>query len=513
MTHKQKFWFSSSIAGASSLLAIITIFGKGFGLIREIVYASNFGLSLEFDLFLVGSVVLISINTAVYYLAQHYFIPEYHLKKKISIEEGKLFFNSSFTLFIMAGFFLSLILFLFSSQIVQVFISEQNQRSFELTRTIFVIFLFSIPFNSGISITSAYLQSNFNFHFPALVQLIMNIIIVALVFFLSDIYKILILPFSFLFSYIIGFLILIHKTRKEIKFSFNYFFKLKVSSKQVKNLISLLVIEVLSLSYTLLDRYYFENLDQGGISALNYAMTLYVLPISIVSISIITVLFPKFAESANSSLENLSSNLKNGININIYLMIPISIIFVFMGGDFIKIFYERGKFTSSDTVITHVALLYYSISLVFYATYLVLVKLLYSVSKYSIILYLSTIAFFLKMFLNHILVDSLKQNGLALSTSLVYIFLLFSSSYFSFNLFKMDRASYYFKQFIFTLSKSILALIFIYIVSELIVLPDLLKFLTNFLLFILFYLLSSILIESDDYMIIKNTMASLRNHN
>ena len=44
----------NSVAGASVLLTIIGFLSKGIGFVREIIYATKFGLSIEFDLFLVS---------------------------------------------------------------------------------------------------------------------------------------------------------------------------------------------------------------------------------------------------------------------------------------------------------------------------------------------------------------------------------------------------------------------------------------------------------------------------
>ena len=62
-------------------------------------------------------------------------------------------------------------------------------------------------------------------------------------------------------------------------------------------LISLVFIEGLSLSYTVIDRYFIGEVSVGGIAALNYAFVIYSLPISIFSIPLITTMFSKFSSS------------------------------------------------------------------------------------------------------------------------------------------------------------------------------------------------------------------------
>ena len=63
--------------------------------------------------------------------------------------------------------------------------------------------------------------------------------------------------------------------------------------------------------------------------------------------------------------------------------------------------------------------------MMFYAIYNVINKLIYSLGLLKNLLYLTVLGICLKIFLNFLFVDTLKQNGLALSTSISYIFFSF----------------------------------------------------------------------------------------
>ncbi|NUM61450.1 MAG: hypothetical protein HUU44_04770, partial [Ignavibacteriaceae bacterium] len=69
--------FTSTIAGASIFISLLGLISRGLGFIREIIFANNFGLEKEFDLYLVGAVLPITINTILLYIGQNYFIPEF----------------------------------------------------------------------------------------------------------------------------------------------------------------------------------------------------------------------------------------------------------------------------------------------------------------------------------------------------------------------------------------------------------------------------------------------------
>ncbi len=91
--------FTSTIAGASLLITSVGLISRGLGFIREATYASKFGLQNQFDIYLIGAVVPIIINTSILYLSQNYFIPAYHQKQQVSKEEAKVFFNNTFWTF------------------------------------------------------------------------------------------------------------------------------------------------------------------------------------------------------------------------------------------------------------------------------------------------------------------------------------------------------------------------------------------------------------------------------
>ena len=70
--------FTSTVAGASLLLATLGLLSRGIGFIREVVFASYFGLGKNYDIYLVGAVLPITIDTIIFYLVQNYFIPSFH---------------------------------------------------------------------------------------------------------------------------------------------------------------------------------------------------------------------------------------------------------------------------------------------------------------------------------------------------------------------------------------------------------------------------------------------------
>lgn len=490
--------FSSSIAGASFTLAFFSLFSKGIGFFREIIYANNFGLSSDYDLFLSSTGLVIIIQIVFLYFTQHYFIPTYNKLRMEGENKGEEFLNYTFWWSIIIGIILSLFLLIISKHILSVYLSGLNETRMNSALLFFWILLISIPFNNGISVLSAYLQAKFLFVYPAVSQIVINVIIIVIVFFFAGNTKIIILPVSIVIAYSIGFVFLL-KSTPNIRFNWREVFRYKLAFIEKSNLFNLFIIELVSLSYILVDRYFIDDVPVGSLSAMNFALVLFSLPVSVFSLPLVTALFSKFSRDNVENPSSLENNYNISMKVNNFVIVLIASVMFIWGDVFLKLFYEGGAFTSQSTAITHEVLKYYIIGLLFYSGYLIQVKLFYSLNKYKFIMWLSVVAFFIKIIFNIILVDNYKQNGLAFSTSIVYIFLFFGAY---FILKKIYFGKSKFSVFIFSVYYVFNALVALFtsfaIVNVLIGKDSTIKSILEIILFSLVYLFNIYLMKGEE---------------
>jgi len=212
--------------------------------------------------------------------------------------------------------------------------------------------------------------------------------------------------------------------------------------------------------------------DQGGIASLSYASNLFNLPISVVSLAFATVIFPKFSENIQTkSFDNLQKNLSDSISANLLFFVPIAFVFFFYGDGIIKLLFERGKFYESDTLDTFLALKAYAFSLIFYSTYAIFNKIIYAAKFVNSLLLITVTGIVLKIALNFIFVGLWKQNGLALSTSITYLFFFLSSFILVYKKLPMKNESLFLKDLIFHLTNGffsyfVIQLMFYYIIPN-----------------------------------------------
>jgi len=420
--------YLSTIAGASIFISFISVFSKGLGFIREMLFAGIFGLGTEYDLYLVSSIVPLTISTILLYIGQNYFIPNYDKFRNTDKSKGILFLNFNLIIFFIFGCLISIILYLFSGQIIDNYLPGISLQIKQQAKIIFFIYLFSIPISSLISILSAYYQQKYEFIIPAVSQLFLNISILILVPIFHIKYGIVIIPISYLVGTIIQLCFLLRKTKIiSIKIQDILYFR-KFLFSISSSIILIIMIESISQLYTIADRYYLYKVDKGGISAMNYAMNILLLPVTIIAFSVYTVIFPKISALFNNRADDeLKIFIQRIIKFFLVLFIPITFVLVFNNNLIIKILYERGKFGQQESIMTGTVLSYLSLSLFVFAVYGVINKLFFSAGMLKILLLITMMSCFIKIGINILIVGYMKQNGLALSTSITYLFLFIAS--------------------------------------------------------------------------------------
>ncbi|MGQ9643969.1 MAG: murein biosynthesis integral membrane protein MurJ [Ignavibacterium sp.] len=411
---------ASSIGTATIILTIFGFIAKATGFFREILFANFFGLSREYEFYLVASILPITLNSISLYIYQNYFIPAYSKHNRNDDERASQFARRVFINSFLISAILLLILLVFRIQILSLYVGAQFIS--EKTELLFIIFSCTIPFGIISGFLTAYLQTNFNFKLPAIAGLMLNLFtIIALLIFQEK--NIVIIAFAYLTGTFVQTLILF-KISKVWRIIFNKFLNPQIESVSQNSLIIwIILIEVIGQFYVLSDRYFLSKVDEGGIAAINYATTIFLLPVSIITISITTAILPKFSQLVSAKHnEELKEKLKVALTNTSLIFIPITLLFIFFGKEVISILFERGNFNNQSTQITYEVLFYLSLSLLFYSLYGILNKLFYVYEMVKTLFFMTLLGISVKLILNFILVDSMKQNGLVIATSLSYIF-------------------------------------------------------------------------------------------
>jgi len=498
----------STIAGASLLLVVFNIMGKGLGFVREIIFANYFGLTKDYDIYLIGAVVPVVLNSIILFIGQNYFIPSY---QKISIEnksECNRFFTISLFLFTLFGSLLTIFFFLYGEQFVGFFIRNSIEQK-TIAVKIFQLTVLTLPLNSAIAILLAFLQANFEFKSTVISYLFPNIGIIVIVFFFIHLFGIYAIPIGTIAGTILQFGYLVYVVNHEkpfVRFGKSIFISV------IRNFGGFLgltiLIEFMGQLFVLIDRYFYSAVPQGGIAALNYAFTLFVLPITIFIFAFSTVIFPKFAFT--NSKKDLAQQLVKALNVSNFIALPTTLIFLFWGDVLIQLFFQHGNFQISDTEKTFVLLKLLSLSFVFYSGYAILNKLIYSIGKLKMLAVIQVSAILLKIFLNFSLVDHYAQNGLALSSTISFIFFFVGGML----VVKRNLKGMKFREISFEFSLNLFNGIFSYslvwYIFMIVKINPIYETIIKICLFVFLYVINSKLVKQSTYKLIEQNIVSLK---
>lgn len=161
---------------------------------------------------------------------------------------------------------------------------------------------------------------------------------------------------------------------------------------------------------------------QGSVSWLNYAFRLVQLPIGLFGVALSIAIMPVLAkQAAEKDFASLKQTFTSSLVLVFALAVPATAGLVLLAKPIIRLIFQHGAFTATDTLQTAAALSYYAIGLFAYAAIKVMVPVFYAIgnTRYPVI------GSFLGVGINIgtilLVIEHLQHRGIALSTSCAMI--------------------------------------------------------------------------------------------
>jgi putative peptidoglycan lipid II flippase len=174
-------------------------------------------------------------------------------------------------------------------------------------------------------------------------------------------------------------------------------------------------------STSLVDQSMAAMLGAGSVSTLNYGGKVLTLILGIGSVSLGTAVFPHFSRMvAASDWASIRHTLKTYIYLILLVTIPLTLILVYFSEPLVRLFFERGAFTSADTWRVSQVQALFLLQVPFYFLGILMVRLISSLKMNRILMQAAIINLFLKIIFNYLFMQRLGAAGIALSTTLVY---------------------------------------------------------------------------------------------
>ena len=375
----------------TAIFSVATGLSRIAGLIREIVASSYFGTRVEASAFTIAFQIPNLLRSLVADAAlSAAFVPVFtELLEKGSKREAYQLAGAMFGLILAVLGGITIVAFVLSPLVVPLFTgSTFSPADDDLTVTLTQI-LFPIVVLLGLNgLVVGVLNAYDHFSIPAIAPLVWNVVIIAGLVFLRDLWE----GPKEIYAYAVGVL-----AGTAVQFAMalpalrRIGFPLVISAKwrrdpRIRQILRLMLPVTIGLG--LINFNLFINgvlgtlVSEGAPRAIDAAFRIYMLPQGMFSVAIATVLFPQLSRlAANRDEAGLRRWSADGMRQIALLLIPCAAATAVLAEPLTRLVYERGEFGPRDTDAVAEALFWFSFSLPFAGMNLMLTRTFFSLQK------------------------------------------------------------------------------------------------------------------------------------
>jgi putative peptidoglycan lipid II flippase len=208
------------------------------------------------------------------------------------------------------------------------------------------------------------------------------------------------------------------KERKALKFTF---YKIKdVALELWPQTRPLFLSNIVLFISVIIDKNFASLIGTGAVSAQSYALKIYTLPHSIWAMQIIEASYPFMVEYYQTNIEKAKIFFEENLEKILFIIVPATVGLFVLSTPIVKLIYERGAFTHSDTILVGKTLASYCIYMLFFSLNQYIVNVFYARKYTKISYYTSAAQLTINIFLKWLFVFKLKMGlvGLGISSGL-----------------------------------------------------------------------------------------------
>lgn len=421
------------IFGAAVTVAMLTALAKVATVARELVVAWRFGTGNELDAFLIALLVPSFIISVVAGSFNAALIPTYiHVREEEGAKAAqKLFSGATVWSLVLLG--ITTILTVVTAPVyLPLLASGFSPQKLDLTFHLLCAIAPFILLSGIIVIWGAVLNAGERFALVALSPIITPIITIVflLVFNFSGVYA---LAMGLVCGTALEMVTLGASLHRQGISLWLKFYKIDANLRQVANQYApALAGAFFMCSAGLVDQSMAAMLSPGSVSTLNYATKLIALPLTLTTTALSTAVIPYFSKMiACKDWTGLERTFKHYMRLIFFATVPLTGLLLLFSELIVKIIFQRGYFTASDTHLVAETLDCFALQIPFYVADILVVKLLTSMCLNYILMSVSIFNLIINIALNYIFLHWIGIKGIALSTSCVYLFSFFYLLFFA----------------------------------------------------------------------------------
>ncbi|MGZ6364371.1 MAG: murein biosynthesis integral membrane protein MurJ [Ktedonobacteraceae bacterium] len=179
---------------------------------------------------------------------------------------------------------------------------------------------------------------------------------------------------------------------------------------------------LISQASPLIDQIFASYLTQGSISAINYALKIFSVPVGVILASVGRAVLPYLSrQAANKDMKAFRETLRLyvwAVSIGTMLLTAFMIV---LAHPIVRILFQRGAFTAQDTNNTSITLIGFVIGLTPMGVGFILAKAFNALAKTRVLLLVTAFSIIANAFFDYVFSRLWQNFGIALSTSAVYL--------------------------------------------------------------------------------------------
>ncbi len=397
--------------------SVVSSISKGIGLLVPIIIARLFGATKETDVFFLAYSFIMFFTMTLSTSLETILVP-FIVEKKESLEKLKLFLGQIFGTTLLMFLLISAFGFLFIKPIMS-FLTKFPISSLDLLK---IFYLETLPVSLLVvwnSTIIANLNAHGNFIAPASSPTIRAITTIAIIFSLHGLLGIHAVPVGYsLGEFLRLIFLLINSKNRNLNF-FRIIFHINKDYLSFIRVLSFQAIGLLAVGANpFIDRTMATWAQSGGVSILEYAEKIYLIPIMLISSGIFTVILPRWS---GINFNGKNSLLKHEVNKTILFSIPLSILLVapliIFSNSIVNLFYGKGISDPETISLINISVKIYLIGVLPYLLGQFVVRALLAMKLTKGIMVISGIKTFFNVLLNLIFLRWWGIKGIVLSTT------------------------------------------------------------------------------------------------
>ncbi|MFQ5638472.1 MAG: murein biosynthesis integral membrane protein MurJ [bacterium] len=423
-THSKSGRVLSSMVSVGGLSLVVSI----AAFVKELVVAHQFGTSDAMDAFLIAFLLPSLAMNILAGAFQAAFIPEYISvrEQQGKVQAMQLFSNVLyFYLILLIGF--SVLLLLASPLLIPILGSSFNPGKIALSQSLFLILIPILLLTGLIKAWGSLLNAGEHFRLSAISPMITHAAAILVLLGLGGVWGIHALASGIIFGCFLESSVFIYTMRSQGYLFFPRFNAVDDSTRRiVRQYIAMILGSLFMGSTTFVDQAMAAMIGPGSVAALGYGNkgTLFIVGVS--SIGLSTVILPHFSKQvAMTDWKAVRQTMLGYSRLIFIVSVPFTLGLIYFSEPIIRLVFERGAFTNTDTQLVGQIQAFYFPQIPFYILGILGVRLLSALGKNQILMIIGAVNLVANVIGNYVFMQYWGLAGIALSTSIVYVLSMF----------------------------------------------------------------------------------------